>query len=1016
MHTLVLLLLSAYSSLQQDGSENITDVSGAVPQQKPLYRIVVTLNAYNACEVGDQLLGSGALCAKVAKCYGRRLVLSVESCSLESMEQADAWVRTSLGDSIIIVTVEEDGFLSSAGSDRRQQFVVEGQMAPDKTAVYAQINDTMSVGDQVQGQLSSADNATAASSYQWNLQMLDIDNTWERLGTYGERSTVVVLDSGIASSTLPAYIDWRNGGASGSRILQGYDFVSDEALSNDGDGRDPDYFDPGDADSTFCPGQPNSWHGSKVTSVLGANYSGFLGVAPGTYILPVRVLGRCKTGYASDVADAIMWAAGGFIQGLNMSSFHDESDVNRNRVVIMAFAGLGPCPSYMQSAVDWAVLRNITLYSAAGNDPTRQAADYFPSNCNGVLAVGALNWQGQHASYSSKNADVYMPGGDYEKSIPCLGVDLNIDLRSCIGTSMAVPHAGGLEALQRQLVQDSTFMEGNGTVYSYVTGMSTYIAYSLNVSTGSAHSCAIIQGSSIICWGAGSSGQLGDGLSSGQALVPVFVQGINNANQVSLGTSFSCAVLATGSVMCWGLGTSGQLGYGTAASTTTPIAVSGITNAIQVDAGAVHTCAVLSTKSVKCWGAGMGGQLGNNAQVQQNSPVTVSGISTAVQVSCADQHSCAVLSSGGINCWGLGLTGQLGNGGNGNVKIPVVVSGISNAAQVSCGVGFTCAVLKTGLVKCWGLGTSGQLGNGATASTNTAVTVSAITNAVSVYAGDTSACALLSTGGIMCWGSGANGRLGNAGTAQQNTPVNVTGMPASATMISSDNSHACAILSTGSIVCWGGGGSGRLGNGLTADSSVPVDAIQTTACACGYTTVGCSACPAGTSSGGTNANYCLACPGGTYSNKNGSCSCTGCGAGSYSIAVGAVDSSPCIQCSLGTFALSTVNTICATCPDGLTNSNDRSSCNVACTVQLRTSDSLSASLLARQQLDSCIYQLMPGVHSGSSACELSFIASSSQVRVILQGMGTSPSDTIINCSAARYFASVGAGFNLTLRN
>jgi serine protease len=68
---------------------------------------------------------------------------------------------------------------------------------------------------------------------------------------------VVVLDSGMALNALPAF----SGG--GERVMQGYDFISDEMLSNDGDGRDPDFYDPGDADDTYCFGEPSSFHGTK---------------------------------------------------------------------------------------------------------------------------------------------------------------------------------------------------------------------------------------------------------------------------------------------------------------------------------------------------------------------------------------------------------------------------------------------------------------------------------------------------------------------------------------------------------------------------------------------------------------------------------------------------------------------------------------------------------------------------------------------------------------------------------
>ena len=310
----------------------------------------------------------------------------------------------------------------------------------------------------------TADDAGAAAAGaldQWNLRAIDIYKLWEQYGTRGANYTVAVLDSGVAASALAAF---------GARIVPGYDFVSDEALAKDGDARDSDYYDPGDADAEACPGASDSWHGTKVASVLAANYSGFLGVAPEVSVLPVRVLGRCGTGFASDVADGIVWAAGGSIIGLESATVETEG-----RIIVMALSGKGRCPSFVQTAVDLAVARGAKLFAAAGNDPSLQASDHFPANCNGVISVGALNANRQVASYSSRGADVYMPGGDFDKGVPCLGADLT-SVQSCVGTSIAVPHAVGVGAVAQTFVDgfmlkaDLTTGENSSSPYVQGTG------------------------------------------------------------------------------------------------------------------------------------------------------------------------------------------------------------------------------------------------------------------------------------------------------------------------------------------------------------------------------------------------------------------------------------------------------------------------------------------------------------------------------------------------------------------
>jgi hypothetical protein len=86
-----------------------------------------------------------------------------------------------------------------------------------------------------------------------------------------------------------------------------------------------------------------------------------------------------------------------------------------------------------------------------------------------------------------------------------------------------------------------------------------------------------------------------------------------NVTQLSEGMVHTCAVLASRTVRCWGIGEHGRLGYGSARSIGVPASAGDVDvggPVIQVAAGGFHTCALLADGNVRCWGRGKEGQLG----------------------------------------------------------------------------------------------------------------------------------------------------------------------------------------------------------------------------------------------------------------------------------------------------------------------------------------------------------------------------------------------------------------------
>ena len=144
------------------------------------------------------------------------------------------------------------------------------------------------------------------------------------------------------------------------------------------------------------------------------------------------------------------------------------------------------------------------------------------------------------------------------------------------------------------------------------------------------------------------------------------------AGSIDNGENFSCVILGSGNVRCWGLNSSGQLGLGN----TTPIGDNesptsnvglGGQKAIAISAGGEHSCVILEGGNVRCWGANASGQLGlgNTTTIGDNESPTSNvdlGGQKAIAISAWYQTTCIILEGGNVRCWGLNSSGQLGLG------------------------------------------------------------------------------------------------------------------------------------------------------------------------------------------------------------------------------------------------------------------------------------------------------------------------------------------------------------------
>lgn len=257
-----------------------------------------------------------------------------------------------------------------------------------------------------------------------------------------------------------------------------------------------------------------------------------------------------------------------------------------------------------------------------------------------------------------------------------------------------------------------------------------------DVVAGNWYTCVVADGQ-VYCWGYGGYGRLGNGATTNQT-VPVAVKTDTNVlagktiSYINGGAANVC-VIAGGEVYCWGYGTSGQLGTGVSSSSSVPAKVmqepgilegKRVTNVVSGDG---NTCAI-ADGSLYCWGKNASYQLLDGTTTVRNKPVVANVAGTPLEgktirsVAMYNDTLCAVADAGAY-CWGSNTNGRVGDGTTTSpVRVPKRVSGLSTVYGVSAGSVSHCATTDDG-VYCWGAGVYGQLGSGAASNSYTPVAV-----------------------------------------------------------------------------------------------------------------------------------------------------------------------------------------------------------------------------------------------------------------------------------------------------
>lgn len=193
---------------------------------------------------------------------------------------------------------------------------------------------------------------------------------------------------------------------------------------------------------------------------------------------------------------------------------------------------------------------------------------------------------------------------------------------------------------------------------------------------GDTHTCGLTAEGAAWCWGSNNAGQLGDGTKTNAAQPePRQVTAPQPFTALALGHAHTCGLGEGGAVWCWGANSSGQLGDGTTTERLVPTRVDSSLRFTALTAGDSHTCAVTADGEGHCWGNNSFGRLGTgDSGGMSASPAAVAGGIAFATLSAGEEFTCGTATDGTALCWGSNRSGWLGTGTDARSAEPVPVA------------------------------------------------------------------------------------------------------------------------------------------------------------------------------------------------------------------------------------------------------------------------------------------------------------------------------------------------------